>query len=228
MSRSKLHGKKILLCTSTTNYKCNVIWRTSSSTKTLHFLYEERNECTRILNTCFSLLVEICLISRTTTLSYAKEVIFHTFSSLQVNLRRQIALGIHLIIHIQRSVLRITKVALSIGQINTFAKCFFIAVTCPNLLTFFSMNDGSTCVLTKRQLSFARNFSIAKEGQCYIFIICTCLWITKNLSHLLVMTTTKHKTHIRECLICHFGQSFSLNFENRFTFKLANRHMVFG
>ena len=105
VSRSQLHGQQVLLCTRTANHKSDVVWRASRCTKALHLLYEEWNECARILDTRLGLLIEVSFVSRATTFGHTKEVIFHTFSSLQINLCWQIALGIHLVIHIEWCVL---------------------------------------------------------------------------------------------------------------------------
>ena len=48
VSRSQLNSQQVLLCRCTTDYKCNMIRRTSSRTQSLHFFNKERNQCSRI------------------------------------------------------------------------------------------------------------------------------------------------------------------------------------
>ena len=196
MSRSKLNSKQVLLCAGTTNYKCNVVWRTSCSTEALHFFYKEWDEGTWVLDACFGLLVEICLIGRTTTFGYTEEVILHTFSSFQVNLCGEVTFGVHFVVHIEWSILRVTEVTLSVCEIYTLGECLFIAIASPDLLTFLAMDDSSAGILTEWQLTFARYFRVAQESEGYIFVVGTSLWITENFSYLLIVTTTEHKTHI--------------------------------
>ena len=45
------------------------------------------------------------LVGKATTFRHAKELILHALSSLDVDLSRQVALGVHLIVHIQRGIL---------------------------------------------------------------------------------------------------------------------------
>ena len=105
VSRCQFNCKQVFLCASATNHKRDVVWRTSCSTEALHLFYKEWNEGARILDACFGLLVEICLIGRTTTFGYTEEVILHTFSSFQVNLCGEVTFSVHFVIHIERSVL---------------------------------------------------------------------------------------------------------------------------
>ena len=105
VSRSEFNSEQVLLCTGTTDHECDMVRRTSCSTEALHLLHEEWDEGARILDTCFGLLVEVSLVSRTTTLGHAEEVVLHTFASLKVNLSREVALGIYLVVHVERSVL---------------------------------------------------------------------------------------------------------------------------
>jgi hypothetical protein len=42
------------------------------------------------------------------------------------------------------------------------------------------------------------------------------------------MAATEHKANVRESSIGHFGETFGLDFEDRFTLELADRHVVFG
>ena len=159
-------------------------------------------------------------------------MILSTLAALQINLGWQVALGIYLVIHIQRSILRITKVAIRIGIEYAFTQCFFItyllAIHGPYLLTFLAVDDSRTSILTQRQLTFACHLCIAQECERYVFIIRARLWVTQDFSHLLVMTTTQHKTNIMECLLCHKGQSFWLYFEHLMSFKLTNGNIVLG
>ena len=183
-----------------------MIRRTSSSTERFHLLHKERNECTGVLDTCLRLLIEIGLVSGTATFGHAQETIFCAVCGLNVYLCRQVALGVYLIVHVQRRILRVTQVALGVGIEHAFAQCLFILKACPYLLTFLTMNDSGSCVLTERQLTFASHFGIAQEGQCYILVISTCLRVTQDFRYLFIVRTTKHETHVMKSLLSHQRQ----------------------
>ena len=118
VSGSQFHSQQILLGRSTADNESNVIRRTSSCSQSLHLFNQERNQCTGIQN-CFCFLIQICFIGRTATFSNTEEFVFHSFSSFDVNLCRQVTLCIHLIIHIERRILRVTQILFSICFINT-------------------------------------------------------------------------------------------------------------
>ena len=150
MGRSELHGQQVLLRRGAADDDSDVVRRTSSRTEALHLLHEERNERPRVLDTRLGLLIEVGLVSRTTTFGYAKETILVALGSLQVNLCREVAFGVHLVVHVERCVLRITQVALGVGIEHTLAQCLFVAETCPHLLAFLAVDDSRTGILAER------------------------------------------------------------------------------
>ena len=50
---------------------------------------------------------------------YKRQLILHAFRSLDIDLGRQVTFRIYLIVHIQRSVLGVTKVLFRVGLVNT-------------------------------------------------------------------------------------------------------------
>ena len=104
VGRSQFHSQQILLSRSTADNECNMIRRTSRCTQCLHLLNQERNQSARIQNR-FCLLIQISLIGRTTTLGHTQEFVLHAFRSLDIDLGRQIALRVHLVVHVERSIL---------------------------------------------------------------------------------------------------------------------------
>ena len=130
-----------------------MVWRTCSRTEGLHLLHEERNECSRVQHS-LGHLIEICLVGRAAALYDTEEFIFHAFLCLDVDLSWEIALGIDLLVHCKRSILAITEIFLGIGLEYTFRECLRIVETGPDLLAFFTMDNGGTGVLAERKLAF--------------------------------------------------------------------------
>ena len=203
-----------------------MIRRTSGCSQCFHLFNQERNQCTGIQD-CFCFLIQICLIGRSTTFCYAKEFIFHAFGSFDVNLCGEVTFGIYLIVHIQRRILWVTQVLFSICFIYTQWKSFFVRISSPYLLSFFTVDNSSTSVLTERKYTFWSNFCVTQESQCHILIVFTCFRITQNLSNLFVVRTTKHEWYITKSCISHRSQTFFLNFQDRISFKLAYWYIVF-
>jgi hypothetical protein len=177
VGRSEFDSEEVLLSTGTTNHKSDMVRRASRSTEGLHLLDKERNECARVLDAGFSLLVEVGLVGRTTTLGDAEEMVLHTLGSLKVDLSREVALGVHLVVHIKRSVLRVAEVALGIGEVYTLSESLFVAIAGPYLLALLAVDDSRTGVLAERELALARNLGIAEESECHVLVVGTSLWV---------------------------------------------------
>ena len=95
-----------------------MVGRAGCSTQALHLLNQEGNQCAGVLDAGLGLLIEVCLVGRSATLGNHQEAVLHTLGCLNVNLCGQVALGVHLIVHIQRSVLAVAQVLLGISLVN--------------------------------------------------------------------------------------------------------------
>ena len=171
LNRSEFHGQQVLLSRSATNHKGNMVWRTSGSTQTLHLLYQERNQGALVLDGRLGHGVEIGLVGRTTTLSHHHKVILSTLGSLDVNLGREITTGVHLVVHVQRGILRIAQVVLCKGVEHTQTQGFLILEARPDLLSLLTMDNGCTCILTERQNTLGSSLGITQELQGHVLII---------------------------------------------------------
>ena len=146
--------------------------------------------------------------------------------SLDVNLRGEVTTCIDFVVHIEGRVLRIAEVFFSVSLVHTLCDSFFIAEACPHLLTLFSVNDSSTCVLTEGELTLCSHFRIAEEGEGYILVVVRSFGVRENLCHLLVVRTTKEERYIAESLIDHLRDTFSFHLKNGVAFKFANANVV--
>ena len=171
LDRSQLHGKEVLLCRSTTDNEGDVVRRTCSCTQALHLLYEEWEQCTLILDSSLGHRVEVGLVGRATTLSYHHEAVLVALCSLDVNLSRKVATGVHLIIHVERSVLGIAEVVLCKGVVNTQAQSLFVLEVSPYTLTLLAVDDSSTCILAEWENALHGCLCIAKELESYVLVV---------------------------------------------------------
>ena len=163
--------EKILLCRSTSDNDSDVVRRTGCGSESLHLGNEERYESSWVLDTGLCLLIEIGLVGRASALGHHKESVLHSLNCLNINLCREVALGVDLIVHIERSVLRIAEILLSVGLIYSKRDSLFIFKACPDLLALFTVNDGGTGILAERELALCRYLGIAEEGESYILVI---------------------------------------------------------
>ena len=169
--RGELHGEQVLLSRCTADNECDVVWRTSCRSETLHFLHEEWEQCALVLYRGLCHRIEVCLVGRTATLCHAHEAVFVALCSLDVNLCRQVAACVHLVIHVERCVLGVAQVVLGEGVVNTARESLLILEVCPHALSLLSVDDGSTGVLAEREDSLSCRFGVAQELQSHILVV---------------------------------------------------------
>ena len=225
--RGELHGEQVLLGRSSTDDERDMIRRTSGRAERLHLLDHKGNECVRV-EQGFCLLVEVGFVGRATTLRDAEETVLHTFGSLDVDLGGQVALRVHLVVHRERSVLRVAQIFFGVGFIDTFRESLFVAEASPDLLSFFAMNDGRSRVLAEGKLAFGRDFGVAQEGERDILVVGRGFRVGKNLGHLLVVRAAQEERNVAEGCVSHCGEAFGCYFQDGLTLELADRDVVFG
>ncbi len=191
-----------------------MIRRACCRTEALHLGHEERNEGPRVLDTCLGLLIEIALVGRSAALGHHEETIFVSLDSLDVDLGRKIALGVDLIVHVKRSVLRVAEILFCISLEYSEREGLFILEAGPDLLAFLAVDDSGTCILAEREFALCSHFRIAEEGQGDIFVIGSRLRIRKDLRNLLVVATAEKEADIPERCVSHEGEGLRCNLEN--------------
>ena len=115
LDAAEFYGEEVLLCGSTADDEADVVRRTGCRSEALHLLYEERNECALVLDGGLGHGVEVGLVGGTAALGNHHEAVLRTLDGLDVDLCREVALGVHLVVHIERSILRVAEVLLGEG-----------------------------------------------------------------------------------------------------------------
>ncbi len=186
VSRSELNGEQVLFGTGTSDDEADVVRRAGCRAEGFHLGHEEGHERGGVEDG-FGFLVEVRLVGRASAFGDAEEFVLHSLGGFEVNLCRQVAAGVHLVVHVERSVLRVAQVLLGIGLVNAFGDGLFVAESRPYLLSFFTVYDGGACVLADGQLSFGCHFGVAQEGKGHVFVVVGCFRIAEDLGHLEVV-----------------------------------------
>ena len=228
MGGSQLHGEKVLLCRSAADHEGNVIRRAGCGAEALHLLHEERDEGTRILDTGLGLLIEITLVGRAAALGHHKETVFVTLGGLYIYLGREVALGIDLIVHVQRGILGVAEILLGVGLEDAEGYGLLILETCPYLLSLLAVHDCGAGILTERKLALRRNLGVAQESQGHIFVVGAGLRVAEYRGHLLVMRTAEQEAYVAEGGVGHKGKSLRADLQDSFSLKFAGRYELLG
>ena len=205
-----------------------MIRRAGSGAEALHLLHEERNEGTRILDTGLGLLIEVTLVGRAASLGNHKETVFVTLGGLYIYLGREVALGIDLIVHIQRGILGVAEILLGVGLEDAEGYGLLILETCPDLLSLLAVHDCGAGVLTERKLALCRNLGVAQESQGHIFVVGAGLRVAEYRGHLLVMRTAEQEAYVAEGGVGHKGKSLRADLQDSFSLEFAGRYELLG
>ena len=90
---------------------------------------------------------------------------------MDVDLCREVAAGVHLVIHVEGGVLRVAEVIGGVGVVNPFREFFGIVTAGVDALAFCAVNYGCACILAERELPFGCHFGVAEHGQGNIFVV---------------------------------------------------------
>ena len=200
--------QQVLFGGGTTDYESDVIRRAGCGAKGTHLLDKERKESSFILDGGLGHRIEIGLVGRSAAFGDHDETVLRASHRLYVNLGGKVALGVDLIVHVERSILAVSEVLLSIGVEYTEAQGLFILEISPDSLSFLTMDNGSTCVLAEWKDSLDGSLGITQELKGHVFIILRGLWIVKYRRDLFIMRPSEHELAIVETLLCRQRKCF--------------------
>ena len=228
LNAGELHRQQVLLGRGTADDEGDMVGRTGRRTQRLHLLHQEGQQGALVLDGGLGHGIEVGLVGRATTLGDHDEAVLGTLRGLDVALGGQVATGVHLVIHIQRGILRIAQVVLSEGVEDTQRQGLLVLETRPYLLAFLTMDDGRAGILTEGQDATGCHLGIAQELQSDILVVLRGLGVVEDGSHLLVMFTAQHELHIVEGLLGQKGQGLLGDLDDFLTFKLGGGDTVLG
>ncbi len=125
-----------------------MVGRARCCSERAHLLNEERHEGLGIDESlCF--LIEVSLVGRAAAFGNEEEVVFIAFGGMDVNLGGEVATGVYLVVHVEGSVLAVTKVVGGVGEVYAFGDAFLVVASCEYVLALGCMHDGCTGVLAE-------------------------------------------------------------------------------
>ena len=205
-----------------------MIRRACSGTEALHLLHKERNEGAWVLDAGLGLLVEVALVCRSTALGDHEESVLHAFCGLDVDLGREVALCVDLVVHVQRGILGVAEILLCVGLEDSEGNGLLILEAGPDLLALLTVDNGCAGVLAKREFALCSDFSIAEESEGDILVVLACLRIAEDLGHLLVVGAAEKEAHIAESGVGHEGESLRSDLQHRLSLKFSSRNQALG
>ena len=130
--------------------KGEVVRRAGRGAKGFHLGHQELFQTFRIEQR-LGFLEQDGFVCAAAALGNEKELVFVPFRGIEIDLGRQIAAGIDLLVHVECDGLGIAQVFFGVCFENSFGKEFLIFAAGPDLLAFFADDGGCARVLTEGQ-----------------------------------------------------------------------------
>ena len=228
VGRGEFYGEEVFLGTRSADDEGDVVGRAGSRAEALHLLDQEGHQCAGVLDAGLCFLIEVGLVGRAAAFGDHEEAVLHAFGGFDVDLGRQVALGVHLVIHVERRILGIAQVVLGVGVIDAAREVFLVAESGPHLLSFFAVDDGCAGVLAEGQLAFGRNFGVAQEGEGDILVVGRGFGVAQNLGYLQVVRAAQEETDVVEGCLRDEPQGLWFYFQNGFSLEIAHADILVG
>ena len=147
-----------------------MIGRAGCSAQSLHLLHQEGHQLVGVQQS-LRFLIQISLVGRAAAFGYEEEFIFIALFGMNLNLSRQIAAGVHLLIHGKRRILRITEIVFGVRFVNAVSYLLLIVATGPYMLTFVTCADCRARILAHGQNTFGTDIGVAQHGQSHETVV---------------------------------------------------------
>ena len=145
---------------------------------------------------------------------------------MEIDLRGQVATGVDLVEHSQRSVLRVTEVILRIGQIDTLGEAFLIASASVYILSLVAVDNGCTGILAERELTLGGHLGVAQHGKRYELVVFTGLGIVEDFGHHLVVLPAEHESIVVCSLSGEHGEGLRIYDEHLVAVPVLGLHII--
>ncbi len=222
-----LHCGKVGFGRSASDHERDVVGRTGGRAEGLHLLDEERHECLPVEDS-FGFLIKICLVGRAATLCHEQEVVFCAFGGVDFNLCGEIAAGVHLVVHVERRVLRVAEIVLGVGLVDAFGNFLFVIAACPYLLAFVGGTYRCAGVLTEGEHALGGNLGIAEHGESHKLVVLRRFGVMENLGHHLVMLAAQHERAVVGTYIGQKGKGLGGDHKHLVAVPVLGFHALFG
>ena len=153
----------------------------------LHLLEQPRQQ-RFFVQECLRLLEQVALVRRTATLGEEQELVRVTIDCVDLDLGRQVRVGISFLIHRDRRELAVAKVAREVGVVDAASDCLLVAATREHELTLLGFDDRRPGVLAHRQDATGGDARVLQEIECNESVVRACLWIIEDLGELFEVT----------------------------------------
>ena len=204
-----------------------MVGRAGGGAERLHLLHQELLQGARIQEG-LGLLVEVGLVGRAAALGQEEELVLVARGGVDVDLRRQVGLGVDLVVHVQRRVLGIAQVLLGVGGVDAGREHLGVVTAGPHVLSLLGDHAGGAGVLADRQHVVGGHLGVAQHGIGHFLVVARGFGVGKNLGDLLVVGRTQAEGDLAHGLVGQHLQPFRIDLEHLLTVEGLGGHVLGG
>ena len=204
-----------------------MVGRTGGRAERLHFFHQEFLQGARIQEG-LGLLVEIGLVGRAAALGQEEELVLIARGGVDVDLRRQVGLGVDLLVHVQRRVLGVAQVLLGIGGVDAGRKHLGVVTAGPHVLALLGDHAGRAGVLADRQHVVRGHLGVAQHGKGHFLVVARGFGVGKDLGHLLVVGRAQAEGDLAHGLVGQHLQPLRIDLEHFLAVEGLGGHILGG
>ena len=165
------------------------------------------------------------LVGRAATLGDEEELVGF---GVDFDLRRQVALGVLLLVHGKRRQLAVAQVALVVGVQHALAERRLVGALGPDPPPLLAHDDGGARVLAHGQDAAGGNVRVLQQVQGDETVVVRGLLVVENLPQLFKVPRAQQVVDVREGVLAQKPQGFGLDLENRLALEGRGRDAVPG
>ncbi len=222
-----LYGLEVFLGGSAADYECDMIGRASSRAEALHLLDEEGNELFGI-EQGLCLLIEVGFVGRAATFGHEEELVFIVLAGVDVDLGREVAACVHLLVHSEGGVLRVAEVVGGICEVHALRELLGVVAAGEDVLAFLAVDDGRAGVLAEGKLSLGGHLGVAEHGEGDKLVVFGGFGVAKDFCHHGVVLAAEHERIVVGALAGKHGEGFGIDHEEFMTAPVLDTYIVGG
>ncbi len=153
-------------------------------------------------------------------------MVFVAFGGVDVDLRREVASGVHFIVHVEGGVLRVAEVVGGVGEVNAFRQTFFVVAAGEHALAFFAVDNSRAGVLAEGKLALGCHLGVAEHREGDKFVVFACFGVGEDFSHHGVVLAAEHESVVVCALACKHCEGLGVDNEEFVSAPVLNFHVV--
>ena len=191
----ELHRLEVHLRGGSTDHDREVVGRARGGAERAYLLVEELDERLRVQDG-LGLLVQEGLVRRAAALRDEQEAVLVAGGRVEIDLRRQVGPGVHLLEEVDRRHLRVAQVRLGVGLVDSARDRLLVVARSPDALALLADRDGGSGILARGEDHPGGDARVAQHVECDEAIVGRRLGIVQDPAQLAEVPRPEEVAHV--------------------------------